>query len=91
MTKQEKLSALQILKKFVESKNFGVGIGCFKGLCLSINYLNNLSHIDREQMRYLHSLIPKKRPFACHCWRKGLKKPRIVFINKKIKQLRKEK
>ena len=91
MTKQEKLSALRTLKKFVEGKDFGVGVGRFKGLCLSIFYLNNLLHIDREQAIYLRRLIPKNRPVACHCWRKGAKKPRIEFINKKIKQLRSEK
>ena len=90
MTKQEKLRALRALKKFVEGKDFGVGVR-FKGLCLSIFYLNNLLHIDREQAIYLRRLLPKRRPFGGFCWRRGLKEPRIEFINKKIKQLRSKK
>ena len=91
MTKQEKLRALRTLKKFVESDDFGIGEKLLPGLCLVIKYLQIIQDIDNEQAIYLRRLIPKKRPFGGFCWRRGLKEPRIEFINKKIKQLRSEK
>lgn len=91
MTKQEKIYALQTLKVFVESNKFGGKKGGCPGLCGAIYYLFCFCYINLEQNKYLRSLIPKKRPFGGFCWRGGLKKPRIEFINKKIKQLRSEK
>ena len=89
MTKQEKIYALQTLKVFVESNKFGGKKGGCPGLCGAIYDLFAFGHINIEERKYLASLIPKKQPFVgSFCWRKGAKKPRIEFINKKINQLR---
>lgn len=91
MTKQKKIDALQKLKILVESHRFGTGVKRLTGLCSAIIYLSCTQFIDYEQAIYLSRLLPKRRPFNSYCWRKGLKKPRIVFINEKIKQLKGEK
>lgn len=87
MTKQKKIDSLQKLKMLVESNRFGTGVKRLTGLCSAIIYLSCTQFIDYEQAIYLRRLLPKRRPFNSYCWRKGVKKPRIAWLNKKIEQL----
>lgn len=87
MTKQKKIDSLQKLKMLVESHRFGTGEKLLPGLCSAIIYLRCARFIAYEQAIYLSRLLPKKRSLGGFCWRRGAKKPRIAWLNKKIEQL----
>ena len=85
MKRTEKIDALKKLRAFVKSERLEYG------LCNSIFWLGVLDLITPEQRTYLESVVPKRRPVLSnmfsYCWEPGVKKPRIDFINKKLKEL----
>lgn len=85
MKRTEKIDALKKLKAFVKSEKLKYG------LCNSILWLGIRDLITPEQRTYLESVVPKRRPVRynmfSYCWEPGVKKPRIDFINKKLKEL----
>lgn len=89
MKKQEKIDALKILRRFVRSEKFGIRTS-FVGLCHAMIKLTHMNRLSYDQYQYLIKLIPERRPYNGYCWKYGLKKPRIDWINEKIKALEKK-
>ena len=84
MKKEKKIIAIKKLIKFVKSKEFGGGKRP-DGICLTLGSLDT----SFEQDVYIRSILPEKRytQSSGYVWEPGLKKPRIEFLQGKLKKL----
>lgn len=62
----------------------------FSGMCAEINEMRYKDMINKKEHKRLEHLIFKHRPDKTHVllqywWKRGLKPPRIEFLNKLIK------
>lgn len=90
MKKAEKIDALKKLKAFVKSDSFPQIFT--NGLCASACDLNSSGKITDAQMTFLVGPFRKTntKKYGYFRWERGVKAPRIKWINEQIKKLEKK-
>lgn len=89
MKREEKIDLLKILKDNVK-------VELRMGLCGRIYFLNMEKRINKRQAHYLYKLVEKELKVTKYrenpefCWKPGLIRPRIKWINQQIKLLEKK-
>jgi hypothetical protein len=90
MKAKEKIEVLEKLKAYIKSEKFGrsTGLGRFRpdGICIALSRLKEAEEIYLSDIFFVTRLLPPRKSNP-YCWRPGLKKPRIKWIDEQIKLL----